>query len=148
MVLGEAFFKGDPPAPTSLVSKGWFGRSRSLSPSICNKKYSETQVGKNSRGSHLADIGPRSPSGDSGVVFGLSATGVAESQTATSALGRVIWGHTGSPGYPIPCQKTAGQRSYGGYPGGYYGGYASNGVYANRSYVTGRPTLIPRRYGW
>ena len=36
----------------------------------------------------------------------------------------------------------------GGYPGGYYGGYANNGVYANRSYVTGRPTLIPRRYGW
>ena len=36
----------------------------------------------------------------------------------------------------------------GAYPGGYYGGYANNGVYANRSYVTGRPTLIPRRYGW
>jgi hypothetical protein len=31
---------------------------------------------------------------------------------------------------------------YGGYPG-YYGG----GVYANRSYITGRPTLIPRYYG-
>src|ERR1700739_2228865 len=28
-----------------------------------------------------------------------------------------------------------------GYPGGYYGGYA------NRSYVTGRPTLFPRYYG-
>ena len=38
--------------------------------------------------------------------------------------------------------------TYGGYPGGYYGGYANNGVYANRSYVTGRPTLIPRRYAW
>jgi hypothetical protein len=43
--------------------------------------------------------------------------------------------------------------AYSGYPsgayaaGGYYGGY-DNGVYANRSYVTGRPTLIPRRYGW
>jgi hypothetical protein len=31
--------------------------------------------------------------------------------------------------------------AYGGYPGGYYGGYA------NRSYVTGRPTLFPRYYG-
>ncbi len=31
-------------------------------------------------------------------------------------------------------------RSY-GYPGGYYGGYA------NRSHVTGRPTLVPRYYG-
>ena len=41
-----------------------------------------------------------------------------------------------------------GAYAAGGYPGGYYGGYANNGVYANRSYVTGRPTLIPRRYGW
>ena len=30
----------------------------------------------------------------------------------------------------------------------YYGGYGyDGGVYANRSYVTGRPTLIPRYYG-
>jgi hypothetical protein len=35
-----------------------------------------------------------------------------------------------------------GAYAAGGYPGGYYGGYA------NRSYVTGRPTLIPRYYGW
>jgi hypothetical protein len=41
-----------------------------------------------------------------------------------------------------------GAYAAGGYPGGYYGGYANSGVYANRSYVTGRPTLIPRRYGW
>jgi hypothetical protein len=43
------------------------------------------------------------------------------------------WGyHGGYPGY-----------SYGsyGYPGGYYGGFA------NRSYVTGRPALVPRYYG-
>jgi hypothetical protein len=45
--------------------------------------------------------------------------------------------------------------AYGGYPGGYYGAYAAGGYpgsyyggYANRSYVTGRPTLIPRYYGW
>ena len=43
------------------------------------------------------------------------------------------WGyHGGYPGYY--------HGSY-GYPGGYYGGYA------NRSYVTGRPTLLPRYYG-
>lgn len=29
---------------------------------------------------------------------------------------------------------------------GAYGAYGAGGVYANRSYVTGRPTLIPRRY--
>ena len=34
--------------------------------------------------------------------------------------------------------------AYAAYPGGYYGGYA------NRSYVTGRPTVLPRYYnaGW
>ena len=39
----------------------------------------------------------------------------------------------------------------GGYPSNYYGsyGYAGGyyGGYANRSYVTGRPTLFPRYYG-
>jgi hypothetical protein len=40
----------------------------------------------------------------------------------------------GYPGY-------YGAYAAGGYPGGYYGGYA------NRSYVTGRPALIPRYYG-
>ena len=35
-----------------------------------------------------------------------------------------------------------GWGNYNGYAGGYYGG-----GYANRSYVTGRPTLIPRYYG-
>ena len=45
--------------------------------------------------------------------------------------------------------------AYGGYPSDYYGAYAAGGYpggyyggYANRSYVTGRPTLIPRYYGW
>jgi hypothetical protein len=41
-----------------------------------------------------------------------------------------------------------GAYAAGGYPG-YYGGYAGDGgYYANRSYVTGRPTLFPRYYGW
>jgi hypothetical protein len=45
-------------------------------------------------------------------------------------------------GYPAGYYGT-----YGGYPGAYtYDGYSS-GVWANRSYVTGRPTLIPRYYG-
>jgi hypothetical protein len=48
------------------------------------------------------------------------------------------------------------QPYYGGgynqpYYGGGYGAYAAGGypggVYANRSHVTGRPTLIPRHYG-
>ena len=41
---------------------------------------------------------------------------------------------------------------YSGYPGSYYGSYGYpggyyGGGYANRSYITGRPTLIPRYYG-
>jgi hypothetical protein len=34
---------------------------------------------------------------------------------------------------------------YAAYPGGYYGAYRG-GYYANRSHVTGRRTLVPRRY--
>ena len=56
-------------------------------------------------------------------------------------------------GYP-----SAYYRSYAAYPGGYYGAYPGYGAYAaypggyyggyaNRSYVTGRRTLIPRNYG-
>ena len=48
-----------------------------------------------------------------------------------------------------------GAYAAGGYPSGYYGAYAAGGYpsgyyggYANRSYITGRPTLIPRYYGW
>jgi hypothetical protein len=48
-----------------------------------------------------------------------------------------------------------GAYAAGGYPGDYYGAYAAGGYpggyyggYANRSYITGRPTLIPRYYGW
>jgi hypothetical protein len=59
----------------------------------------------------------------------------------TYAAGGYPGGYYGAYGYP--------SGYYGAYAaGGYYGGYANDGVYANRSYVTGRPTLIPRRYGW
>jgi hypothetical protein len=43
-----------------------------------------------------------------------------------------------------------GAYAAGGYPGDYYGAYGAGGYfggYASRSYVTGRPTLIPRYYG-
>jgi hypothetical protein len=48
-------------------------------------------------------------------------------------------GYYGAGGYPVGYY--GGTYAAGGYPGGYYGGYA------NRSYVTGRPTLFPRYYG-
>ena len=57
------------------------------------------------------------------------------------------YGYPGYPyssyGYPVGYYGGYGNTyAAGGYPGGYYGG-----VYANRSYVTGRPTLFPRYYG-
>ncbi|MBR0717667.1 hypothetical protein JQ632_27435 [Bradyrhizobium liaoningense] len=55
------------------------------------------------------------------------------------------WGYPGnyysSYGYPGGYYY-GGTYAAGGYPVGYYGG-----GYANRSYVTGRPTLFPRYYG-
>jgi hypothetical protein len=73
------------------------------------------------------------------------AAGAATSPYGYYGGGRYVgtgWGYYG--GYP-------GYYSGYGYPG-YYGSYAAGGYpgyygYANRSYVTGRPTLFPRYYG-
>jgi hypothetical protein len=71
-----------------------------------------------------------------------SGAGVVGAGLGAAAIGTVAavgaatspWGWGGDPNYADT---------------GYYGGspYGYNGVYANRSYVTGRPTLIPRYYG-
>ena len=73
---------------------------------------------------------------------GAAAVGTAAAVAATSP--NWGWGNNwgwgggwgGSPNY-----TNGGTYAAGGYPVGYYGGYA------NRSYVTGRPTLFPRYYG-
>jgi len=67
--------------------------------------------------------------------------------------GRGYYGHPVARGAAIAAGTAAvaatgwgWNQSY--YGGGYYGGYAGDGgYYANRSYVTGRPTLVPRYYG-
>ena len=62
---------------------------------------------------------------------------------ATSPYGYYGGGYYGGTGWGYGGYGTGGYYgAYSGYPG-YYGG----GVYANRSYVTGRPTLFPRYYG-
>ena len=69
---------------------------------------------------------------------------VLSASTADAYVRRTIGG-----GYVV---RGAGVYS-GRYAGGYYGGYAAGGDpgyyggYAHQSYVTGRPTLIPRYYG-
>src|SRR6516164_1028802 len=78
----------------------------------------------------------------------LSVAGVARRQYRRAAVGAGVVGAGLAAGAYYGGYGTGGYYgTYGGYPGGYYGGYANNGVYANRSYVTGRPTLVPRYYG-
>jgi len=81
-------------------------------------------------------------------VAGAAAVGTAATVAATSPNwgwgnnwgggwgGNAGWAWGGNPYY-----TNGGAYVAGGYPVGYYGGYA------NRSYVTGRPTLFPRYYG-
>lgn len=64
---------------------------------------------------------------------------------ATAIAAASPYGYYGSGPY-----VGTGWGNYDGYgTGGYYGAYAAGdgGYYANRSYVTGRPTLFPRYYG-
>jgi hypothetical protein len=68
-----------------------------------------------------------------GAGLGAAAIGTAAAVGAATSP----WGWGGDPNY-------AGTGYYAGGP--YYGG-GYDGVYANRSYVTGRPTLLPRYYG-
>src|SRR6476646_2652056 len=67
---------------------------------------------------------------------GVVGAGVAAAGTAAAIAATTPYSGWGSS----PSYTGAGYYGY-GYPGGYYGGYA------NRSYVTGRPTLFPRYYG-
>ena len=66
--------------------------------------------------------------------------------------GRGYYGHPVARGAAVAAGAAAAAATGWGwnqpYYGGYYGGYGYDGAYANRSYVTGRPTLFPRYYGW
>ena len=75
---------------------------------------------------------------------GVVGAGVAAAAVGTAAAATSPWGYYGG-GYPGYYGYGSGSY-YGAYTSGYPGYYG--GVYANRSYVTGRPTLIPRRYAW
>ena len=72
----------------------------------------------------------------------LSVAGVARRHYRRAAVGAGVVGAGLAAGAYYGGYGTGGYYgTYGGYPGGYYGGYA------NRSHVTGRPTLVPRYYG-
>ena len=67
--------------------------------------------------------------------------------------GRGVYGHPVARGAAVAAGAAAVAATGWGwnqpyYGSGYYGNYGyGDGVYANRSYVTGRPTLFPRYYG-
>jgi hypothetical protein len=79
--------------------------------------------------------------------------GVYSGRYAGSHFGRGYYGHPVARGAAVVAAGAAAGAATGWgwnqpyYGGGYYGDYGYGGVYANRSYVTGRPTLIPRYYG-
>src|SRR6516164_6160349 len=88
----------------------------------------------------------------------LSVAGVARRHYRRAAVGAGVVGAGLAAGAYYGGYGTGGYYgTYGGYPGGYYGGYPGGyygaaypggyyGGYANRSYVTGRPPLVPRFY--
>jgi hypothetical protein len=73
-------------------------------------------------------------------VYGYGA-GVVGTGLAAGAIGTAAY-YGGGPYVGTGWGYYGGYYGSYGYPGGYYGG-----GYANRSYVTGRPTLFPRYYG-
>jgi hypothetical protein len=73
---------------------------------------------------------------------GVAAAAIGTAAAAASPYGYYGGGYYGGTGWGYGGYGTGYYGAYSGYPG-YYGG----GVYANRSYVTGRPTLFPRYYG-
>jgi hypothetical protein len=134
-------------AGAALLSFGW-SEQRGLSLSV---EKAEARVGRPLTPVSVAGVARRQnrrAAYGAGVVgAGAAAVGTAAAVAATSpnwGWGNNWgggggwggnWGWGGSPYY-----TNGGTYTAGGYPVGYYGGYA------NRSYVTGRPTLIPRYY--
>ena len=107
-------------ACTALLSVGW-SEQRGVSLSI---ESAQARIGR-----------PLTP---------MSVAGVARRQYRRAAYGYGA-GVVGA-GVAAAAIGTAAATSPWGYYGGGYPGYYG-GVYANRSYVTGRPTLFPRYYG-
>ena len=132
-------------ACATLLSFGW-SEQRGLSLSI---ESAQARIGR-----------PLTPLSAAGVArrhyrraaYGYGA-GVVGAGLAAGAIGATAVAATSPYGYygGGPYVGT-GWGYYGGYPGNYYGSYGYpggyyGGGYANRSYVTGRPTLVPRYYG-
>jgi len=119
-------------ACTALLSVGW-SEQRGVSLSI---ESAQARIGRPLTPFSVAGVARRQyrrAAYGYGYGAGLVGAGVSAAAIGTAAA-TPPWGYYG-----------------GGYPG-YYGAYAAGnpgyygGYYANRSYVTGRPTLFPRYY--
>ena len=79
--------------------------------------------------------------------------GIHSGRYAGGYYGRGYYGHPVARGAAVAAGVAAGAAATGWgwnqpyYGGNYYSGYGYGDGYANRSYVTGRPTLFPRYYG-
>ena len=133
-------------ACTALLSVGW-SEQRGVSLSI---ESAQARIGRPLTPLSVAGVARRQyrraaygyGAGVVGAGVAAAAIGTAAA-AATSPYGYYGSGYYGGTGWGYGGYGTGGYYgAYGGYPG-YYGG----GVYANRSYVTGRPTLFPRYYG-
>ena len=153
-------------ACTALLSVGW-SEQRGVSLSV---ESAQARIGRPLTPLSVAGVARRQYRRSAyGYGAGLVGAGVAAAAigtaaaVATSPYGYYGGGYYGGTGWGYGGYGTGGYYgAYRGYPsyyggygtGGYYGAYASGypagyygGVYANRSYITGRPTLFPRYYG-
>ena len=119
-------------ACATLLSFGW-SEQRGLSLSI---ESAQARIGRPLTPLSVAGVARRH---HRRAAYGYGA-GVVGAGLAAGAIGAAAvtspYGYYGGGPY-----VGTGWGYYGGYPGNYYGSYA------NRSYVTGRPTLFPRYYG-
>src|SRR6516164_11639532 len=131
-------------ACTALLSVGW-SEQRGVSLSI---ESAQARIGRPLTPVSVAGVARRqyrraAYGYGAGVVGAGVAAAAIGTAAATSPYGYYGSGYYGGTGWGYGGYGTGGYYgAYGGYPG-YYGG----GVYANRSYVTGRARLFPRYYG-
>jgi hypothetical protein len=121
-------------ACTALLSVGW-SEQRGVSLSV---EGAQARIGRPLTPFSVAGVARRQYRR---AAYGYGA-GVVGAGVAAAAIGTAAGYYGGYPGY-----YGAYASGYPGYYGAYGAGSGYYGGWANRSYVTGRPTLFPRYYG-
>jgi hypothetical protein len=131
-------------ACTALLTVGW-SEQRGVSLSV---ESAQARIGRPLTPLSVAGVARRNYRR---AAYGYGA-GVVGAGVAAAAIGTAAAASYYGNGYYDNGYYSGTGWGYGGYGTGYYGAYGGypgyyGGVYANRSYITGRPTLIPRYYG-